>query len=172
MGVPAGSLLTVAVKDAVLPDATVPKEGDTETVIVGTVTVIVPFLVMSATEVTVIVTVRSLAGGAGGAVYVVGAPLAVLVGETEPHCDTEHETIHVTPLLAESFLTVAVNCTVPPALTVAETKERAMLIGFEPPLQPANPNIAATTSKQQRVRDFMSSLRFLRCRVHNLKGGL
>ena len=139
LGVLAGSLLTVAVNGAgLLPDATVAEEGDTETVIAGTVTVIVPFLVVSATEVMVIVTMRSLGGGVVGAVYVTGIPLVVIVGETEPHWATEHVTVQVTPLLPLSLVSVAVNDMVPPALTVAEVAERAMMIGFEPPLQPAS----------------------------------
>lgn len=49
----------------------------------------------------------------------VGVPLAVVVGATEPHCATEHVTLHVTPFVAGSFVTVAVNWAVAPASTVA-----------------------------------------------------
>jgi hypothetical protein len=45
-------------------------------------------------------------------VYVVGVPLGVAAGETLPHCAAEQITVHVTPLPAESLLTVAVNCAV------------------------------------------------------------
>ena len=64
----AGSLATVAVNCPVAPAITVRVPGATATVIAGTVTVIVPFFVLSATEVTVMVTVRSLVGAAIGAV--------------------------------------------------------------------------------------------------------
>ena len=37
-----------------------------------------------------------------------------------PHGDAEHDTVQVTPSLAESLVTVAVNCAVVPAGTVAE----------------------------------------------------
>ncbi len=46
-------------------------------------------------------------------------PLAVAVGETVPHGAAEHATVQVTPLLAGSLVTVAVNCFVAPASTVA-----------------------------------------------------
>ena len=50
----------------------------------------------------------------------VAAPLAVAVGETVPHGVGEHDTVQVTPLFAGSLLTVAVNCAVAAACTVAE----------------------------------------------------
>jgi hypothetical protein len=49
----------------------------------------------------------------------VAVPLGVVVGATEPHWATEHVTPQVTPLVAGSFVTVAVNCPVAPASTVA-----------------------------------------------------
>ncbi len=63
-----GSLLTVAMNCPVAPAITVRVLGATVTVIAGTVTVIVPFFVLSATEVTVMVTVKSLVGASAGAV--------------------------------------------------------------------------------------------------------
>ena len=48
------------------------------------------------------------------------APLAVVVGETVPHGAGEHDTVQVTPLLAGSLVTVAVNGAVVPAITVAD----------------------------------------------------
>ena len=48
----------------------------------------------------------------------VAAPLAVVAGEIVPQ--GEHDTVQVTPLFAESLVTVAVNCVVVPAATVAE----------------------------------------------------
>jgi len=50
---------------------------------------------------------------------VVGAPLGVVVGETEPQEVAEQETVQVTPLFEGSFVTVAVNCAVAPASTLA-----------------------------------------------------
>ena len=41
----------------------------------------------------------------------------------------EHETLQLTPLFAESLLTVAVNCAVVPTSTVAEVLESDTLIG-------------------------------------------
>ena len=51
------------------------------------------------------------------------APLAVAAGETEPHAAAEQATAQVTPLLAESLLTVAVNCAVAPGWAMAELGE-------------------------------------------------
>ena len=39
----------------------------------------------------------------------VAAPLAVAAGETVPHGDAEHDTVQVTPLFAESLVTVATS---------------------------------------------------------------
>ena len=62
------SLLTVAVKLAVLPAGTLALGGATATVMAGTVMVAEFVLVVSATDVAVIVTVKVLGGGAAGAV--------------------------------------------------------------------------------------------------------
>jgi len=51
----------------------------------------------------------------------VATPLAVAVGETVPHGAGEHATVQVTPLLAGSLVTVAVNCAVAPASTVGDS---------------------------------------------------
>ena len=65
------------------------------------------FLVGSAVEVAVMVTVLP-EGGALGAVYVVGAPLAVCAGEKVPQAPgLPHETVQSTPALEKSLLTVA-----------------------------------------------------------------
>jgi hypothetical protein len=50
---------------------------------------------------------------------VVATPLGVAGGETVPHGVGEHDTVQVTPLFAESLVTVAVNCDVAPACTVS-----------------------------------------------------
>jgi hypothetical protein len=60
------------------------------------------------TEVAVTDTVRS-AEGKGGAVKVTEPPLALDVGDTVPHAVAEQDTLHVTPALFGSFVTVAVN---------------------------------------------------------------
>jgi hypothetical protein len=63
-----------------------------------------------------------------GAVYIVEAPLAVEVGETDPHDDVEQDTFHVTPRLLESFATVAVMVFVLPACKLADRGETLTLI--------------------------------------------
>lgn len=45
----------------------------------------------------------------------VAVPLDVELGETVPQDAAEHETVQVTPLFVESFVTVDVNCAVVPA---------------------------------------------------------
>ena len=50
----------------------------------------------------------------------VGAPLGVDAGDTLPHGGGSHATAHVTPPWLASFATVAVNCAVFPAETVAK----------------------------------------------------
>ena len=60
--------ITVAVNCCVAPGRTVGAVGATEMVTAGTVIVAEAFLVLSATDVAVIVTVRSLGGGVAGAV--------------------------------------------------------------------------------------------------------
>lgn len=95
---------------------TVALDGWIFTVIAGTVTVAEAIASGSPTEVAVTVTCRSPPGG-GGALYVVGAPLAVAVGETLPHGAVAHVTLHVTPLWLASFRSVAVS----PAVVLAST---------------------------------------------------
>ena len=73
----------------------------------------------------------------------VGTPLAVDVGDTEPQDGAEHETVQLTPLFAESLVTVAVNCCVFLACTVADVGETVTVIGgagafAEMPLHPDN----------------------------------
>jgi hypothetical protein len=85
----------------------------------GTVTTAEADAMVLVTEVAVRVTCKSLSGGVVGAVYLLGAPLAVAVGESMPQGAAEHDTAQVTPWFAGSLLTVAVNCAVVPAVTVA-----------------------------------------------------
>jgi hypothetical protein len=113
------SLLIVAVNCCVALTGMIALFGETaETTIAGIVTVACEDLVESETDVAVTATVKSV-DGSPGAVYVIATPLAVEVGETLPQGDGEHETVHVTPLLLGSLPTVAVNCCVVPASTVA-----------------------------------------------------
>ena len=72
----------------------------------------------SLTDVAVMFTARSVAGRVAGAVYVAAAPLAVVAGDTDPHGAAAQETLHCTPRLAVSLLTVAVTCAVPPGWIV------------------------------------------------------
>jgi hypothetical protein len=72
----------------------------------------------------VTVTDKSLGGGVGGAVYVIGVPLGVGPVGTVPHGAGEHEALHVTPLLVGSFVTVATNGCVPAAMTLALVTSR------------------------------------------------
>jgi len=97
---------------------TVRLEGSVFTTIAGTVTDADPRAGESATEVAVMVTCKSLAGG-GGAVYVVAAPLAVVAGEKLPQGVGAQDTVHATPLLLVSLPTVAINSAVPFASAVA-----------------------------------------------------
>ncbi len=81
---PDGSLFTVAENCADPATCTVAAEGVAEMVIAGTVIVAVADFVESATDVAVTVIIRSLGGGAAGAVYVVGEPVGVGPAEIVP----------------------------------------------------------------------------------------
>jgi hypothetical protein len=80
---------------------------------VVTVIVTLADFVVSATEVAVSVTTGT-AGTTEGAVYVVGAPLAVPAGLSVPQSGEQATPfwvrVQVTPLLVTSFVMVAVNC--------------------------------------------------------------
>ena len=81
--------VTVAVNAWVWPTTTLAVVGETDIPTLGViVTVADADFVVSATEVAVTVTV-GLAGSDVGAVYVAGAPLAVLVGEIVPHAGVQ-----------------------------------------------------------------------------------
>ena len=158
----AGSLVTVAVNCAVPPTCTVDVPGETETVIAdGIVIVTEEVFAVSTTEIAVTVTVR-LADEAFGAVYVVGVPLDVAVGETEPQVDAEQVTLQFTPLPDESLATVAVNCAVVPGCTVAVVWDSEMLTAggvvggsggtlANPPPHPALPAARAAVSSSPRT---------------------
>ena len=113
-----GSLTTVAVKGADPAAWIFADPGFTVTVVPGTVTLVEPVEVVAATDVARISTTKSPAGNVVGAVYVVGAPLRVFVGEIEPQGPGVQPTDQVTPLFVGSLVTVAVNCAVVLMLTV------------------------------------------------------
>jgi len=81
---------------------------------------------VEAVRAAVSVTLKFAAGRVTGGVYVVGAPLAVDVGDTVPHGTDEQVRVHVTSP-PEPVLIVAVNCCVDPGCTVTLAGE--MLIG-------------------------------------------
>lgn len=87
----------------------------------------------------------------------VAVPLGVAVGETVPHAVAEQETVQLTPLLAESLRTVAVNCAVEPASTVAAVWERETLMRrgdvlAKPPPHPVEKTSANNpTSRAKRL---------------------
>lgn len=102
------SLPTVAISCCVVVAVTAAADGWIFTVIAGTVTVREDIASGSPTEVAVTVTCKSPPGG-GGALYVVGTPLAVPAGDTPPHGAVGHVTPQVTPLPLGSFASVAVS---------------------------------------------------------------
>jgi len=124
----AESLAIVAVNCCWMVTGSKALVGVSEIVIAGTVTAALAVAPVLNTEVAVTVTGKSSIGGVAGAVYVVATPLAVFSGETVPHGPGEHVTLQVTPLLLGSFATVAVNCVLAPACTVAESGETTTLI--------------------------------------------
>jgi len=78
-------------------------------------------LVVSATELAVIVTVAGV-GTPAGAIKVIGAPEALAVAESVPHVaplQPAPESVQTTPLSCESFCTVAVKFAPAPTGTVA-----------------------------------------------------
>jgi len=92
--------------------------GETETVTAKTVTKEEAVLEVSATEVAVMNTSKSLAGGVEDAVYVTAAPLRLEVGETLPQGAVGQDTDQVTPWWDGSLVTVAVIDDLPPICTV------------------------------------------------------
>ena len=90
------SFVRVAVKGAVEPASSVAEPGAMVTASDGTVMVAEALFVGSAADVEVMVTVRLLAGGVPGAVYVVEFPLGVEFWETEPQEEVEQETVQFT----------------------------------------------------------------------------
>jgi len=91
--------------------------GETKTVTAKTVTIADAALEVSATEVAVMITSKSLGGGVEDAVYVTAAPLRLEVGATLPHGAPEQDTVQLTPWWDGSLATVAVIDDVPPICT-------------------------------------------------------
>jgi len=88
-------------------------------------------LLVSATDVAFRVTIAGL-GTAVGAVYVTATPEALDAGATTPHATPVQPipvTAQVTPLLAESPVTVAVKACVPLTVTLAADSERVTATG-------------------------------------------
>lgn len=110
--------MTMAVTCEVPPAPTGFTEAERETTMLAKSIVTEADFVGSAIEVAVMVTVTSLSGGVSGAVYTVGAPLEVVVGDTLPQGAGVQDTVHAAPLLEESPATWAAIVTVPPATTV------------------------------------------------------
>ena len=159
---PAESPVTFAVKACVPPTATDAVGSDSVTATTGVavnVMVVLADFVPSATDVAVNVTVAGL-GTPTGAVYVTGAPDALDPGATVPHVgplQPAPDKAQVTPLLPESFATVAVNVCVVPTGTLTVATDIATEINAgggvlpPPPLpleltDPAQPEIKAIVS--------------------------
>ena len=111
----AGSFVTVALTWSIPPACTLAAVSETVTLIAGgaAVTVIVTEadFVVSATEVAVSITVAGV-GTLAGAIYVMDPPDALDVADNVPHAAPLHpapESDHITPLLAESLVTVAIT---------------------------------------------------------------
>jgi hypothetical protein len=150
----AESLVTVAVNIAVAPSCTVAVLGVTETAVPAGTVIVADFdTEVLATEVAVMVTVKLLAGGVVGAVYIVATPLAVALGETAPHGAAEHDTVHVTPLFTESLVTVAVTWVVAPACTVVVPAETETLIagGRVELVPPPHPKLLTTRARTPSI---------------------
>jgi hypothetical protein len=128
----AGSLDTVAVTCEVAATCIRPTVDVTEIMIgrIAALTVIVAEadFDVSETELAVILTVKPPVGALGGAVNVVATPLAVEVGETEPHGALGQVTLHDTPMFVESLLTTAVILSVAPSDTIGEAAETETLM--------------------------------------------
>src|ERR1700752_2220536 len=94
-------------------------------------------------------------------------PLAVKTGETEPHGVPEHDTVQATPLLAPSLVTVAGNCAVEPACTVAVLGVTDTVMGggveLPPPVQDEHANTTAPTMRVNDLVVMLASKAFIRC---------
>jgi hypothetical protein len=113
--------------------------------------------------------VTLLAGGVLGAEYVVDAPLAVVTGDTLPHGAEGHDTDHLTPLLVESLLTLAVKFAIAPASTVVAVWESDTLMGGGGGLEEPPPQAARTIGKQyaKLAMERLGLIDFLHCSKTN-----
>jgi hypothetical protein len=151
-------LATVAVRAAVVVAATELGGLLSVTVIgaLGAAMVIdaVADFVESVTEVAVTVTAAGL-GAEAGALYFVAAPLAVDAAEKLPHGELPQLTVHVTPALAVSLLTIAVRLVLVPASSDGggcvenETEIDAGGLGEDP--DPPQPVINNRRTKIERM---------------------
>lgn len=153
----AESLATVAVKFRDWPGSTVcGVDGDTDTKRAMTVTEPGADLVLSAADVAVTLTVR-FAATEFGAVYFVVAPLAVVAGDTLPHCAAEQDTAQETPLSEESFATVAIKLIDCPSSTLCAangvmlTEICAGLVGGDADWPLAQPKLLAARNTVLRI---------------------
>jgi hypothetical protein len=111
---PSTSFVTCALSVSVPDVVTLNVEGDTVTIMGRIVIVgVLADLVLSATEVAVIVTVPPR-GAALGAVYVVPTVLCVCAGLNDPHKLEPQVAVQLTPLVLTSLVMVAVTGVVPP----------------------------------------------------------
>jgi hypothetical protein len=93
--------------------------GEIAMEIPGTVMAAVPVAAEFVADAALSVSAKLPAGGMLGGVWVVGAPLAVMVGETLPQGATEQDTLQVTPPLLGSPETAAENCAAASNCTMA-----------------------------------------------------
>ena len=129
---------SVAVNCCFPPDGTEAVAGARVSATEGTVIVAEADFVASLTEMAVSVTIRLLAGGVGGAAYVVPLPE---VGETAPHEAAEQVIVQFTFGLRFGFPSaIATNSIVAPACTVALVLDRPIPMtcagGRDPPPHP------------------------------------
>jgi hypothetical protein len=178
----AESPVTVAVKLELLLTTTIAVGCESETATPAAtpeaiVIVAEADFVPSVTDVAVMVTVAGL-GTVAGAVYVVAVPDAEVIAESEPQPFAQ-ESAQVTPLLALSFVTVAVNaCVLPTAtdavvgviVTVTDVDPPPPVPGveLEPPPQPVASPIARAPIANVAIAKVCRQLRSLCARTITL----
>ena len=150
----AESFVVVAAIDAVVPICIAPGGGVVSVIVITgpvIVTVALLVLVLSLTDAAVIVTLPP-DGIAAGAVYTVVAPLAVVVALKLPHAPDGAQ-LHVTPLAAESFNTVADTLAVAPnAIVVGGAAIKLTEMACWPPPEEPPPQPATTNTRTTVVR--------------------
>jgi hypothetical protein len=148
-----GSFETEAVKFRVPLMATLIVAGETETEIAGTAIVAVPVFAAFVTVVAVNV-IAQLTLGLAGAVYVIGAPLRVVAGETEPALQGAGEPLidQFTPARAGSLATVAAKVVVCASSTVLVPGATDTVMAWTAPTAAAN-FVASVTEVAVMVTD-------------------